>query len=374
MFFQQLEKERENNRELENLLQLSENRKATISSLESELKRKDETYKKLGSELEERNKIIENFHVRISALEEDIAERQREVEYLKKDLDEKSNQIQELQSETEEFHKIASETRALYEAERRKGERHKTSIMHRNAKIVELENVLEKTRAKVMNLETRLEAAHNEVKSKKIETQAPQRILRKSRSPNTNVDSFLVHGKTTDADLSPKKESSLSKLKKSPSASSSEQLLALTPTGHNNTSGNTTGTPSTETPNKTVDQLQYDISKSKKHIAKLEQDQLKACRIIQSMLDKQKKNEGKIKDLQGLLVRKDSQIEELSERLDKFNKNAEVSGSAGAVVPTADRVNRELNTSQHMNPLGDNEVIRRLLQRKHNKNVTKLVD
>ncbi|KAK9753048.1 Centrosomin N-terminal motif 1 [Popillia japonica] len=324
----QLEKERENNRELENLLQLSENRKATISSLESELKRKDETYKKLGSELEERNKIIENFHVRISALEEDIAERQREVEYLKKDLDEKSNQIQELQSETEEFHKIASETRALYEAERRKGERHKTSIMHRNAKIVELENVLEKTRAKVMNLETRLEAAHNEVK---------------------------MHGKTTDADLSPKKESSLSKLKKSPSASSSEQLLALTPTGHNNTSGNTTGTPSTETPNKTVDQLQYDISKSKKHIAKLEQDQLKACRIIQSMLDKQKKNEGKIKDLQGLLVRKDSQIEELSERLDKFNKNAEVSGSAGAVVPTADRVNRELNTSQHMNPLGDNE-------------------
>ncbi|GJQ69842.1 putative centrosomin N-terminal motif 1 [Trypoxylus dichotomus] len=326
----QLEKEKENSREFENLLQLSENRTTTISSLEAELKRKDETFKKLAVELEERNKIVENFHVRISALEEDIAERQREVDYLKKDLENKTLQVQELQSETEEFHKIASETRTLYESEKRKGERHKTSIMHRNAKIVELENVLEKTRAKVMNLEARLEAAHNEVK---------------------------MHGKTADAELSPKKESSLSQLKKSASTSSSERLFVLSPAGQNNsnTSSNTTGSPSSESTNKSIDQLQNDVNKSRKHITKLEQDQLKACRIIQSMLDKQKKNEGKIKELQGLLSRKDTQIEELSERLSIFDGGKAMGASESAIVSVADRMNRDTNTTQHKNPLGDNE-------------------
>ncbi|KRT83804.1 hypothetical protein AMK59_3983 [Oryctes borbonicus] len=353
----QLEKERENNRELENLLQLSENRTTTISSLESELKRKDESFKKLSIELEDRNKILENFHVRISALEEDVSERQREVDYLKKDLEDKTVQVRELQSETEEFHRIASETRALYEAEKRKGERHKTSIMHRNAKIVELENVLEKTRAKVMNLEARLEAAHNEVKSKNIESQSPPSLLRKPRSPHTNINSFLVHGKTADAELSPKKESSLSQLKKSASTSSSERLFALSPGSQNNinSSGNTTGSPSSETTNKSIDQLQNDVIKSKRHITKLEQDQLKACRIIQSMLDKQKKNEGKIKELQGLLTRKDNQIEELSERLNMFDGNKAMGASESAIVSVTDRMNRDTNTTQHKNPLGDNE-------------------
>lgn len=334
-------------------MQLSENRTATITALEAELKRQEEAFKKVNSELDDRNKVIQNFHARISALEEDIMERQQEVDCLKKDLEEKTNQIQDLQADAEEFHKIATETRTLYDAEKRKSERHKMSIMHRNAKIVELETALEKSRAKSMNLEARLEAAHNEVKSKNIEAQSPHCRLRGPPSPiNTNMNSFLVHGKAANADLSPKKASSLSQLKMSPSTSSSEQLLTLSPA-----QANALGAPSPESSNKSIDQLQHDINKSRKHIAKLEQDQLKACRIIQSMLDKQKKNESKIKELQNSLHRKDSQIKELTEQLSKIDNESGNGASESAIVSVPDRATaRNTNPTQHMNPLGDNEV------------------
>lgn len=84
------------------------------------------------------------------------------------------------------------------------------------------------------------------------------------------------------------------------------------------------------------------------------------------MLDKQKKNEGKIKELQSLLSRKDTQIEELSERLNKFGKNTESDGSESALVHVSDRMSRDTNTTQHMNPLGDNEVKNRIIQSRNN--------
>lgn len=296
-----------------------------FENAEIELKDRDDTIKKLRSELDEKNKVISNYTVRIDDIQEELTVKITEIQYKTNELRQKDIELKTKVMELEELRKLLAETQNLYESEQRKVEKHKAAILQRNNKIVELESYAEKQKAKVMSLEARLESTQNEVKRKTDELQTLSSPVRRQKSTITDVDSFLVQSaanaaefsykKTTSSMTSPKCQSpsgsSLNSPNKSKLKSSQADDDRAVVLYHNSSEKN-------KTSDVNIDVLKNSLSKSKKHIMKLEQDQIRACKLIQSMLDTRRDHFKKIDELQSQIREKDNEIVKLQESVGKL--------------------------------------------------------
>lgn len=256
-------------------------------------------------------------------MQETLALRSVELQTKQTELDQKDSKIRDHLVDLEHLRKLYQETRNLYESEQRKVEKQKAAVSNRNNRIVELESSLEKYRSKIMSLEAKLEAAETEVKTKADELQSIKSPMRKQKSTITDVDSFLVPSQNVASELAVKKtpvmspsktfvNTSLTSLKSTPKSTKNRSSLvdderALVLYEKNPEKFNQS--------DDTLDLIKEELIKSKKHVTKLEQDQLRACKIIQTMLDNRRDQSKQIEELQSKLHNKDKEISELMEKM-----------------------------------------------------------
>nr|XP_022914365.1 interaptin isoform X2 [Onthophagus taurus] len=319
-----LEKSKENARDLDNLLQLTENRSSNLASVEEELKEKENALKKQQVDIEERNKIVSNYRVRVSKLEDDLIEKKNDIDFIAKELKEKCLLVQDLKHDNEDLQKLLNENQANLTLERRKIEKHKLSVYERNKRIIELEDEVKQLTKKLTIMQAQFEVAV------KTEVQRKNDGARKPQSPLTDANKFAVvepakgNANTASGDehvYSNPRSPSLSQLKLSPRSSSPNferhRVQSKSPSHAPAECSSNYAVTTPDLKQHSLDQLQQAIGNYQKQISKLEQDQLKACKLIQFMCETRKKNTREIDELKSIITKKDFEIDQLSEKVRK---------------------------------------------------------
>ena len=159
-------KEKENIRELDNLLLLTENKQIRLTITELENKQREETIKKLMNEREESESKLFNYSVRMKNMEDDLLQKRNEIGILNEEMFHKSSRLEEQLHENQELKNLLRTTQNLCESEKIKADKYRSFCLQGNSKLVESENLMKRYQSKVASLESRLQTAQNEVKSK----------------------------------------------------------------------------------------------------------------------------------------------------------------------------------------------------------------
>ncbi|XP_017769842.1 PREDICTED: centrosomin isoform X2 [Nicrophorus vespilloides] len=304
----QLRCERETVEKLSNLLKYP---KPTldVEELQVALTEKTEKLEQAMAELEEKSQSLAEVSSKLETVEQELLVKKDEVNYYEGELSMKANDLEEAQERLSEMEVLYEDTKAQREHEAKRNEKNKIAVSNRNNKISELEGTVERYKQKVLSLEAKLESAQNEVKSKK-DFGSPRPPTARTTPDHSDPASFPVRSAATTPEHSPKSVSRVN-------SSGIFRPHRTTPNSSMQMSGNEDGDVSMDNTDHSfcVDDLQNELLLSRGHAKKLEQDQLKACRIIQTMIEKRKKSQKEIEELQRNVKERDEKIEELSGKL-----------------------------------------------------------
>lgn len=324
-------------------------------SMEDEVKQKDLELEYLKSDLETIKMSLQSYTSNLKKLQEELDKKQSELNTKDQDLKRKDADLTSQNTEIEKLNKLLHETRDLYETEYHKVEKHKEAVYQRNNKIVELETSSEKLKERVMYLEAMLEQSQTEVK-RTDELQTIRSPVRRQKSTITDVDSFLVPSPSPNSEgiykktpvgspnKTPKSIGNLSisssKSRGKGSLMDDERALVLYQKTEDKLTDN----------KKKLELLEHNLDKSKRQITKLEKDQVRACKIIQSMIDTRKEHLKQIGDMELKLQMKDKEITDLKEHVNKTHLSKENSSRS-----IQSKIS-ELNLTVSTNPPKDSEV------------------
>ncbi|XP_065164402.1 centrosomin isoform X2 [Atheta coriaria] len=283
----------------------------TIEELQNSLSEREDKLREALCKLDEQCRSMSEVQTKLTSLELELRNKQCDVDSLKRKLDQTTSENKDLHLSIDELKRLHTEGTSLYETECKRNERNRAAISNRNAKITELEHAIEKYKTQVGNLELKLETAVNEVKSKRdVIAASPKSSTPKALLQFTDGSSISVRSSPPHAEYSPAPKSLRLQPSKSPNFKSKSNSVASADDDADNVD-NAPLLDEVHYQNLGAQELCAELVKYKNHVAKLEQDQLKACRIIQTMLETRKKNGKEIDDLQRSLQKRDAIINDM---------------------------------------------------------------
>ncbi|XP_044266519.1 centrosomin-like isoform X2 [Tribolium madens] len=292
---------------LEEELQQEKGNSAAIQLI---LDQNDNKIKSLSSQLEEATKKLDYRIHEFEDMSFQLAEAKAKCQGLHKKLEEKSQIVSELSSENDELRKRQNLFSSDLEKERKRYEKLRAS-----------------SEQKIADLQSKLEASLAELKKSQdlVVSKSPGR-----RPGYTDADSFSVQKPTTPSG-SPSKDTFLLPTLPSPviTPTSSPSPSVNFPFDHNNLDVK-----------QIIEQLKNERDSQHQKIVKLKAEQMKACKIIKSMIDSRNKTNNEIttlkqkneqleRELEGVVSRMQTEGERVSrggESLSNENSMEEQSG------------------------------------------------
>ncbi|EFA01271.1 centrosomin isoform X3 [Tribolium castaneum] len=256
-----------------------QNEKGNSAAIQIILDQNDTKIKSLSSQLDEATKKLEYRVHELEDMSFQLEEARAKCQGLHKKLEEKSQIVSELSSENDEFRKRQNLFSADLEKERKRYEKLRAS-----------------SEQKIADLQSKLEASLAELKKSQdlVVSKSPGRRL-----GYTDADSFSVQKPATSPG-SPSKDTNLLPTLPSP---------VVTPTS--------SPSPSVSFPfdhnldlKQIIEQLKTERDAQHQKIVKLKAEQMKACKIIKSMIDSKNKTDSEITTLK-------QQNEELARELEE---------------------------------------------------------
>ncbi|KAG5878661.1 hypothetical protein JTB14_015596 [Gonioctena quinquepunctata] len=276
----ELQLEKENNASLQFIIGQAETLKTRYDNMHKEYMVKEETINNLQGELEASNKKMIDFTNQMREVQEKLEVANRENQSLHKKILHENHKFEELMDQTNELKKKYSGSKADLEREHKRNERLRIMNEMRTAEL-EKENEIQKT--KIRDLQGKLETALIEIR--KNQNLAVSKI-QNSTAPTGAEETDALHVQITPTS----KRFSVPSSPLSPDAFSScdfEEMLKA--------AGEQPG--GLDKIHSEFQKLknEYDVQKQK--LAKVKQEQFKACEIIKSMIDSRKKANDEISEL-----------------------------------------------------------------------------